>query len=435
MVDDDLNSHVEEILDVLSENSEEEIDRKELEKEFKRFMDYGVPVDQAKQTLIKKFGGDIAAPIKTSSSAERTLVTDLKPGMGSVNLLGRVISINSRDRTIKGEERKIFFGIIGDESGTIPFTAWKDFELEKGDVVEVANAYTREWQGTIQLNFGDRVQINKTDGDKLAETSYEPKPVKLKDLRQGLGMIEVTARILSITEREVTTNGVTKKVFSGIIGDETGKAQFTSWHDFKIKDGDVLRISGGYIKTWKGIPQLTFDKNANVKTLDSKKIPKSDIKSERMPIFQLVEKKGGLDVEIEGTIIEIRPGSGLVERCPECNRVLINSECSIHGKVKGNSDIRIKLVVDDGTGAVSGILGRETTEKLLGKSLEECQKQGENKIEQEINDLLFAKKISVRGNALSDDFGTSIIVRKAELIQVDIKKQAEKLAQKLEELR
>lgn len=436
MAVDNLQSHIEDILDVLSEDSEKEVSRKELEKELRKFLEYGVPVEQAKQTLIKKFGGGAAF---SSSSTERTLLNDLQPNESSVNLLCRVIAINSKEITVRGENRMIFYGILGDESGTIPFTAWKDFEVEKGDVLEVSNAYTREWQGTAQLNFGDRVRINKTDEEKLPETTYEPKEFKVKDLRSGLGTVEVTARVLDLNERVVDVDGVTKKVFSGVIGDETGKAQFTSWHDFKLKEGDVVKISGGYVKSWKGIPQLTFDEKASVEKLDSGKISKDKMQTRKMPLHVLVEKRGALDVEVEGTVIEIREGSGFILRCPECNRVLQNGECNIHGKVEGRPDIRIKLVVDDGTGSVNSIMNRDITEKLLGKTLEECKKiveKSDNKdvLVDEMNTLLFARRVTVQGNALGDEFGTTVIAKNAMVVDVDIKEKAEKLSQELEDL-
>ena len=93
MAVDDLQSHVEDILDVLSENSEKEVSREELEKELKKFLEYGVPVDQAKQTLIKKFGGSVAFP---SSSSERTLISDLQANKYSVP---RIAFMNKMDRT------------------------------------------------------------------------------------------------------------------------------------------------------------------------------------------------------------------------------------------------------------------------------------------------------------------------------------------------
>ena len=434
MTDEDLESHIDEILNALKGDSEKEVSREELEKELTKFMEYGVPIDQAKQTLIKKFGG-VAVLSTTGGSTERKLISDLEPNERSVNLLCRVITVNPKEITVKGDNRMIFYGILGDESGTIPFTSWSsDLDVEKGDVVEISNAYTREWQGSVQLNLGDRVKIEKTTKDKLPESAFKPRELKVKDLRSGIGAVDVTARIQDVNEREADVGGETKKVFSGVLADETGKAQFTSWHDFKIKKGDVFRITGGYVKSWKGIPQLTFDDRVTVKKLDKSKIPKGEFQVSKMPLHTLVEKRGALDVEVEGTIIEIRPGSGVVIRCPECNRTLQNEECSIHGKVSGTPDLRLKLVIDDGTGSISSILNKELTEKLVGKTFEECNKMGDDALLDEINKTLFARKISMQGNALGDEFGTSLIARDVKLINIDIKEEVERLSQDLEDL-
>ncbi|UCH71742.1 MAG: hypothetical protein JSW62_04920, partial [Thermoplasmatales archaeon] len=319
MIDDDLRVHLEDILNILSEQSEKHVDKDELEKELRKFMEYGVPIDQAKQTLIKKFGGAIAFN-SSVKSYERKLISDIEPNERSVNLLCHVIAINPKEIIVKGEKRKIFYGIVGDESGTIPFTAWNEVDVKKGDVIEISNAYTREWQGVAQLNFGDGVTISKTDKDKLPKSAYEPREFKLKDLKSGVGPVDVKVRILDMSHRELKVNDQTKKVFSGVIGDETGKAQFTAWHDFKLKEGDPVQISGGYVKSWKGIPQLTFDEKATIKKLDDSKIPKYKLKISKLPIHKLVERRGALDIEVEGTIIEVRSGSGIITRCPECKR-------------------------------------------------------------------------------------------------------------------
>jgi ssDNA-binding replication factor A large subunit len=429
VTENDLGSHVEDILNALKNDSSKEVTRAELEKELTKFMEYGVPIEQAKQTLIKKFGGVAVL------SSGRKLISDLLPNERSVNLLCRVIAVNPKEITVKGDNRKIFYGILGDESGTISFTAWNsNLELEKGDVVEISNAYTREWQGSVQLNLGDRVRIEKTDKEKLPESAFKPREVKIKDLRSGIGAVDVTARILEVKEREATVGEETKKVFSGMIADETGKAQFTSWHDFKIKDGDVLRITGGYVKSWKGIPQLTFDDKATVKKVDKSKVPKKDLQSRKMSLFTLVEKRGALDIEAEGTVIEIRPGSGIITRCPECNRTIQDNQCGIHGKVNGKSDLRLKLVIDDGTGSVGSVLNKELTEKLLGKTIEECKKMSEDALAEKINKTLFARKISIQGNALGDEFGTSLIAKDVRFVDLDMEEEAEKLSKEVEEL-
>jgi len=274
----------------------------------------------------------------------------------------------------------------------------------------------------------------KTDKEKLPEEAFKPKEVKIRDLRSGMGRVDVTAKIIKLEEREAEVNGEKKKVFSGLIADDTGKAQFTAWDDLKLKEGDVFRIIGGYVKSWKGIPQLTFDSNATVKKIEKSNIGKDLPDLIRMPLHVLVEKGGALDVEVEGTVIDVRPGSGIVMRCPECNRVIQSDICSIHGKVKGISDLRIKLVVDDGYGAVDSILNRELSEKLLGKTFDECKKMKIDELNSFIREKVFAKRVVLRGNALSDSFGTSIVAKDVDFVDVDVSVEAEKIISELEDL-
>jgi len=432
MTEIDVQPYIDDILAAINDSSKE-VSRKELENEFKKFLEYGVPLDHAKQTLIKKFGGTPLTP-----SVERSLLIDLEPNQNTVSLLCRVITINPKDITVKGTPKKIFYGIVADESGSVPFTAWTDFDIQKGDVLEISNAYTKEWQGTIQVNLGDRTKLTKTDASRLSSVTMEPKEYKVKDLKSGLGSVELTARILKLIKREVMVEKNKKMVFSGVLADETGKAQFTSWHDFNIKEEDVVKIKGGYVKSWKGIPQLTFDEKASVSKVDAKTIPKQEITSQQLPLHELVDRFGALDVEVEGTVLRIREGSGIIQRCPECSRVLRNDECSVHGKVQGTTDLRIKLDLDDGTGTVSGVLGKEVTEKLLGHTMEELQKIADQSDTPSLLDTLesylFTHKVTLRGNALGDTYGIQLIAQEARLKDYDIVAEAAQLTKECEEL-
>ena len=67
-------------------------------------------------------------------------------------------------------------------------------------------------------------------------------------------------------------------------------------------------------------------------------------------------------------------------------------------------------MVDDGTAAVNGIINKEITEKILGKTLEECKNMAESTLSENMKKLLFAQRINLKGNALGDSFGTTIIV-------------------------
>jgi replication factor A1 len=430
--DDDIQSYINEILDILSEESDKPVSRDELEREFRRFLDYGVPVEQTKQTLIKKFTAS------TQTAAERMLIADLQPNLSNVHLLCRVISVNEKQVTTRGEKRDILYGVIGDESGTTRFTAWKKFDIQKGDVIEIKNAYTRGWRDMVQINLSERTSVEKTSEDRLMDQNIEPKEYKISNLRSGLIGIDLTVKVLEIKKREVDVNNVKKNVYSGLIGDETGKAQFTSWHDFNLLPGDVIRIRGGYVKTWKGIPQLIFDEKATVEKLTDTTITENAAETKQVPLHELVERRGALDIEVEGTVIEIREGSGLIVRCPTCSRVIKNDECPTHGRVKGVPDLRVKILLDDGTGSVTCSLSREFIEELFGDKVKEWESntQSDNNsfIIDELHKNLFARRLSITGNALSDEFGTAIIAKKVKMKPFILVDEVESLTKELEEL-
>ncbi len=435
MSSDELKDYLDDIVEILTENTEHDIKRDELEEEFKRFLEYGVPLEQAKQTLLKKYGGAVSQP----TSDERITLDCLSADQNSVRLRCRVLSISPRDINVKGEQRTIYYGILGDESGTLPFTAWQDYQLEKGDVIEIYNAYTREWQGATKINFGDRTKIEKTDSSKLPQTQMQPQTLQIKDLRAGFSNIEVTARILEINKRQITVGDTKKTVFSGILGDETGKAQFTAWHDYQLKKDDVLKIKGGYVKTWKGIPQVSFDEKATVEKLDSSTIPKKQITTHTVTLAELNDQWGALDVETKGVIIEIRPGSGYITRCPTCNRTIQKNTCPDHGEVTPVDDLRLKLIVDDGMGAVTTIIGKELTEHLLGKTLKDIKTlqtktEGERLVFQELTTKLFGHMLTLQGNALGDEYGITFIAKQAYLTPLNVQQEAEQIQQALEEL-
>jgi replication factor A1 len=121
-----------------------------------------------------------------------------------------------------------------------------------------------------------------------------------------------------------------------------------------------------------------------------------------------------------------------VFRCEECGRVVRKGTCSIHGRVESRADLRVKGVVDDGTGSLSVIINRELTEELLGKTLEECKALAQEAFDSEVVrdmlvDRLVAKPVKVTGNVVSDDFGLMMIVRSVSDVKVDVRGDAEEL--------
>ena len=96
--------------------------------------------------------------------------------------------------------------------------------------------------------------------------------------------------------------------------------------------------------------------------------------------------------------------------------VIQKSTCRVHGNVENKPDMRIKAIIDDGTGALMLVLDSELTQKVCGLTIEEAQKiakvsMSQKTVEEEVNRKLFGKILSARGNMSKGDFGVTLVAK------------------------
>lgn len=426
-----LAPHVDEIARVLGEDK---VDKEELARELLEYVNtYRLPLAMAKRKLVEKRGGD-------SNLVQRTAVKSLEtllPGERSVDFAARVVYVQEKEITTSGAKKKIKSGILGDHTKTVPFTAWNHsaFPFEKGETIVVRNAYTKQFRDEVEIHIGDRATVTKAEDSVVPpfDRKAHAKPAAFKDLKDGMSGVEATFRILSIEDREVDVKGVKKRVFSGIGADETGRAQFSCWADVGLKEGDVVKVRGGYVKAWRGVPRFTFDERSGIEKLGATALPPVDelAKPSVTGVGDIERRGGASDVIVRGFVVDVREGSGLIFRCPECRRSIQKGACSVHGKVKGEADLRIKAVLDDGTGGLSFVADRTITERVLGKTLDQCvettrETMDSDWVRVELKDALFGRPFELGGNVLSDDFGLMLIAKSLDPVQLDVKKEVER---------
>src|SRR2546426_10372819 len=172
---DEIAPHVQDITRALGGR----VSELEIEKELSNYVNvYRVSLDTAKRSIVKKHGGN---PAHLSLGIAKT-IQELGPGENSVDLLVRIVSVNEKSIDSENGARTILYGIFGDATATVPFTAWEPlpFEPARGDVVRVANAYTKEFRGQVQVNLGVRTVVTREAADALppapAGTGGPPPP-------------------------------------------------------------------------------------------------------------------------------------------------------------------------------------------------------------------------------------------------------------------
>ncbi|MBE6524121.1 MAG: single-stranded DNA-binding protein [Thermoplasmata archaeon] len=437
MVNEELTPHIQELQRVLGDK----IDEEQLEMELNKYLnEYHVSIDAAKRGIIRKYGGTDTATFVTGNSLIKK-VAELTGSEQNVDITAKVVFVDEKEITAKGIPKKIVSGIIGDETGTVSFTVWEPgaMVLAKGSVYIFRNCYCKTWNDKVQVNIGNRGKIEAADGIKIdlpeRQISASSSEIKIGNIKDGMGNVTVTGKIMSVESREITARGEQKTVFSGIIADDSGKIQFSAWSDFGIKEGESLCIKNAYIRSWKGIPQLNLGDRCEVSRVDAV-TNVVDTSTNKKTVDEISRIGGGLDITLDGLVVDVRQGSGIIRRCPQCNRSMLNGACTTHGMVEGIMDLRLKVVIDDGTGAIGAIINRADTEKLTGVTLQAAQGlasiKGEGVVGREITSKILMKRVTVTGNVMSDDYGPSMIVKSADILDIDIEAEANALLDEVE---
>lgn len=96
--------------------------------------------------------------------------------------------------------------------------------------------------------------------------------MKIKELKDGMRKVDVTARVLEVSEpREVISrfSGQVFRVADAIIGDETGTIKLTLWNEQieQVKVNDTIKIENGYVRSFRGERQLNVGKFGKITVL------------------------------------------------------------------------------------------------------------------------------------------------------------------------
>ncbi len=411
-----------------------EVEEDKIRKEIERYLQYGIEMQEAKRSIIRKFGG-----VETQFRSVGPLTLKEIQGDGSnFDLTVKCLSASERMQRTQNGDKMLASGLIADGSMIRRFVSWDGHSLEKGKAYNINRASARTYRGEVEVNLGSFTQVEEAEEGALQDLDIDKLPrfgtlneIKLREIRPGMGNLQIMGKILGVEARNIEVEGGKKKIFDGVIADETHRLRFTAWHDFGLDIDEVVTIRGAYVKEWRGIPQINFDDRAQV---TREEIDIEPVTTPKMRAEELIEA-GASDVLVEGTVIEVRDGSGLIYRCPLCNRALMNGSCSVHGAQEGTADLRAKIVLDDGTGALFAILNTEITEELLGLTVSDAIRKFQPMDQSDmvaLNKVLLGKEFVLRGNVIRDDFGPTVLPSSITPVDMDCVERARDMLSDLE---
>ncbi|HWR24591.1 MAG TPA: Single-stranded DNA binding protein, partial [Methanosarcina sp.] len=366
-------------------------------------------------------------------------------------ITGRLLELEEKpiNSQQKAQEKpaKLYTGILADETGSVMFSSWKELPCSPNDVVNIKNASTRVWQNRVRLSIGEQALVSKLSDSSLPQSSElsRSKQKKLIEIGAADFSVGTTACVLQLSQKEVLVRGRQSRVISGLLADETGRLPFTAWIELSGVDiGSIIRIEEAQVRMFRGMPSVNILSNTKVSLIEQEEAKKlafifESVKKDPVPIKirEIDSRESMFDVIASGNIVSVRPGSGIILRCPECGRVIQKGSCRVHGKVDGIRDMRIKAVIDDGTGSMSVMFPRELAEIIYGKTLEEAEQLmisdiSKDAVYEDLRRFLTGRYLTVRGNSSKGDYGISFVAENTWVPENDLAVRVVELLHRLE---
>ena len=355
------------------------------------------------------------------------------PAEGYVCVVGRILA--SRPDQIHRKDGSgsidIVRGRMADETGTIGFLSWEPFEHEVGTLLKIEGAQVRTFRDTPELNFGRTSKIEIYHDKNFADTEAltEQTVLTISELRDGARDVDAVVQITEWAKRSFTRDGEERFLWSGQIADPTGRCRMSAWNELPITEDQLpvtVRLKGVRVRAWQGVPDITVDTTDQVEILDSPPWDSElDLKNHtvEVPLNELASGSSRVGISTCAVVVSVREDSGFILRCTECRRVLRDGTCAEHGPNDGNSDIRLRLAIDDGRSSVSVLINKEGTLSLLGMDesqlKETVNELGQTAFVQSLRSKMLGRKINASGRTIVDEQGAMLLADGASMVEED----------------
>ncbi len=342
-----------------------EVPEEEIASRLKKLIEeFRVPEGEARRSVLNYFLKEHGVMPVARAASEKVKISEIAAPGRWVDLEVRVL-----DLWEPAAEAISQTGLIGDASGSMKFVKWTKAglpDLEMGKSYLLKRVVTDEFQGrfSVKLNRTSQIEPLEKEVEANAVPRGPTEDQSVAQINEPGRWINLKARVVSLWE--ANSDAISQ---SGLIGDETGTIKFVKWAKADLPDmeeGRSYHLRNLVTDEFQGRFSVKLNRNSQIEPLD------------------IDVEVGSQAAEFAGALVDVQKGSGLIKRCPVCKRSLTKGICSEHGKVEGTYDLRIKGVLDDGGRVQDVLINRETTERLVGLTLDQARQMAMEALDHEV---------------------------------------------------
>ena len=127
--------------------------------------------------------------------------------------------------------------------------------------------------------------------------------MKISDLKPKQGNVDIVVDVIDVEfPREFQKFGKPGKVATAVAKDETGDIKLTLWNEDidKVKAGDKIHLTNGYVNEWQGEMQLTTGRMGKLEVVGKSDVDSSkDSDSKIRTNFPMEESDEDINIEEE----------------------------------------------------------------------------------------------------------------------------------------
>lgn len=239
-------------------------------------------------------------------------VENITAESGQINLLAKVVSVfDTKEFTRNdGTIGRVGNIIVGDETGKIKVTLWDNMaDLIKAGKIRIGqtlqiSGYAKQGYSGVEINVGNNGVLAESEEEIEVTASTQ----KIKDIKDGMGDLNLTGKILEISEIRTfqRKDGNCGKVGNLLLGDDTGTVRVTLWDDKTeflndVEYGDTVELVNAYAR------ENAFTQKVELQVGNRSIIKKSEKKVEYEEEFTPIEdiRADMNNINTSGRILDI----------------------------------------------------------------------------------------------------------------------------------
>lgn len=340
-------------------------------------------------------------------------LSDISGDAVDLNIKVKILSLSSKEMETSKGKTTYHYGLIGDDTGVISYTAWSlPSTVREKDVYEIRRCYSKTYKDKVRVYFDQKTEFKFLTEDMEVKRNYRYYSIKDLNIRDKFVTVEGLVKDERIKEYE--KDGERRKIFQYILKDQTGTIGVSSF-GLQLKPGKAVRLEGARLDEFNGYYRLNISDKTGVEYITLNIGDEPDyvyIKDIKNPV-------GG--IKVSGFVISMGDKAGLITRCRECKKRIDDIRCPDHPDLLPEYDVFAYFTLDDGTDYIQVNAGYDAIKSISG--IEESYLKNESRpplkreVKDKLENALLHNAIYVKGNVRENTQGLNL--RATEIGHID----------------